>query len=112
MVADGVFWVPGQARAQPRYWPFRTHPTSLVLLEGVVRVGHPLYSIIQSTALGNQNGSECNWNARCGLDLTSREEGWPMAEMTPGTALRQLRQAHAGLKKARQLIRESRQDTR
>jgi hypothetical protein len=35
-----------------------------------------------------------------------------MAEMTPGTALRQLQQAHAGLKKARQLIRESRQDTR
>jgi hypothetical protein len=35
-----------------------------------------------------------------------------MAEMSPGTALRQLRQAHAGLKKARQLITQARQDPR
>lgn len=33
-----------------------------------------------------------------------------MAEMTPGAAARQLRQAHAGLKKARQLMAQARQD--
>lgn len=33
-----------------------------------------------------------------------------MAEMTPRTALRQLRQAHAGLKKARQLMRRAREN--
>lgn len=33
-----------------------------------------------------------------------------MAEMTPGTALRQLKQAHANLKKARQALRMARQD--
>lgn len=35
-----------------------------------------------------------------------------MPEMTPGTALRQLRQAHAGLKKARQLLRQVRENPR
>jgi hypothetical protein len=33
-----------------------------------------------------------------------------MPEMSPGAALRQLRQAHAGLKKARQLIRMAREN--
>ncbi|AMV40109.1 hypothetical protein VT85_21935 [Planctomyces sp. SH-PL62] len=33
-----------------------------------------------------------------------------MAEMTPGTALRQLKQAHATLKKARQLMRTAREN--
>jgi hypothetical protein len=35
-----------------------------------------------------------------------------MAEMSPGAALRQLRQAHAGLKRARQLMRQAREDSR
>src|SRR4051794_7188834 len=35
-----------------------------------------------------------------------------MAEMSPGTALRQLRQAHAGLKKARQLMKQARENPR
>jgi hypothetical protein len=35
-----------------------------------------------------------------------------MAEMSPGTALRQLRQAHAGLKKARHLMKQAREDPR
>jgi hypothetical protein len=33
-----------------------------------------------------------------------------MAEMSPGAALRQLQQAHAGLKKARQLLKPARDD--
>ena len=33
-----------------------------------------------------------------------------MAEMSPGAALRQLRQAHAGLKKARQLMKQAREN--
>jgi hypothetical protein len=33
-----------------------------------------------------------------------------MAEMSAGTALRQLKQAHAGLKKARQLMRQAREN--
>jgi hypothetical protein len=33
-----------------------------------------------------------------------------MAEMRPGTALRQLRVAHAGLKKARQLMKQAREN--
>jgi hypothetical protein len=33
-----------------------------------------------------------------------------MAEMSPGTALRQLRQAQAGMKKARQLMRQGREN--
>jgi len=35
-----------------------------------------------------------------------------MAEMSQGAALRQLRQAHAGLKKARQLMKEARENPR
>jgi hypothetical protein len=35
-----------------------------------------------------------------------------MAEMSPGTALRQLRQAQTGLKKARQLMKQAREDSR
>jgi hypothetical protein len=35
-----------------------------------------------------------------------------MAEMSPGTALRQLKQAHAGLKKARQLMKQARDNPR
>ena len=35
-----------------------------------------------------------------------------MAEMSPGTALRQLKQAHAGLKKARQLMKQARENPR
>ena len=35
-----------------------------------------------------------------------------MSEMSPGAALRQLRQAHAGLKKARQLMKEARENPR
>src|SRR4051794_28146288 len=33
-----------------------------------------------------------------------------MSEMSPGTALRQLKQAHAGLKKARQLMKQAREN--
>ena len=35
-----------------------------------------------------------------------------MAEMSPGAALRQLRQAHATLKKARQLMKQARENPR
>jgi hypothetical protein len=35
-----------------------------------------------------------------------------MAEMSSGAAMRQLRQAHAGLKKARQLMKDARHDPR
>ena len=35
-----------------------------------------------------------------------------MAEMSPGAALRQLRQAHAGLKKARQVMKQARENPR
>jgi hypothetical protein len=35
-----------------------------------------------------------------------------MAEMTPGAALRELRQAHAGLKTARQLMKQARTNPR
>ena len=45
-------------------------------------------------------------------DDRNADRGPAMAEMSPGTALRQLKQAHAGLKKARQLMKQARDNPR
>jgi hypothetical protein len=42
--------------------------------------------------------------------MTNTKQGQSMPEMTPGTALRQLKQAHAILKKARQLMKQAREN--
>ena len=47
-----------------------------------------------------------NWSAK----HQSKQEQVDMPEMSSGTALRQIQQAQAGLRKARQLLKESRGD--